>query len=287
MPHSPPPFGRRLERGEPGGYGSRRTSRAMPSPTGGAENNQRGISLIPRGGSPPATHTAASPHKADAGSAQRNTLPPLSLSRPTSNACDMPGIQAWQKPTVNKKHKAAVQQQAQNAAASGDGQDEIQARLYRVVNNSELKEERKREAKRAVKEACSKMASGNNPLAGLKPPPSCVACRGIHGSHHFLCQGKPGKQRRQSKNPVEQATREIIQRKLNKEWSDRTAMVCTRTCCTLNSARAAGERASHITCAPNLSYSNRMLTLYSLHLPSARVRPSRSKSLTVDWRLPF
>ena len=130
----------------------------------------------------------------------------------------MPGNRAWQKPSVNKKHKAAVQQQAQAvAAAAFAGGDDFHLKLRHVINISKMPEKRKADALRAVDEACGKLAAGNNPLLGLNPPPGCALCKGEHGAHHFLCLGRE----RQPKSSAEYALRQIILRKLNAEWSTR------------------------------------------------------------------
>ena len=59
------------------------------------------------------------------------------------------------------------------------------------ADKSALDEDRKRQARAAIDEASPKLASGANPLDGLKPPPSCSSCGGSHGgTHHFLCLGR-------------------------------------------------------------------------------------------------
>ena len=125
---------------------------------------------------------------------------------------------AWDKPTVNEKYKAERVRLARAAAAASSPADDFEAKLLHRVEQAGLKGDRAELGRQAVKEACAKLRAGDDPLSGLKPPPSCHACNtDEHGGHHFLCLRRA----RQPKG-VEKDVKQSLIASLNAEHRART-----------------------------------------------------------------
>ena len=122
---------------------------------------------------------------------------------------------AFDKPTVNECHKREVRLQVQRAAERDATQrSELAVELCSIVENSELDSKRKQHACKVIKHACDRLENGDNPLVGLRPPPSCTACAGnAHGTHHFLCMA-----RKLEPGAIEKKVRKTVLAKLGTAW---------------------------------------------------------------------
>ena len=94
---------------------------------------------------------------------------------------------AFVRPVCNKHHKQAVVADARSKAKADAARPGLETELYKRIAESGLDEGRAGDARAAVRQAIDKLEQNVNPLSGLSPPPSCVACAGSHRPHHFLC----------------------------------------------------------------------------------------------------
>ena len=92
--------------------------------------------------------------------------------------------------------------------------DALSQELCNIVETSKLDSRRKSHACKVIQHACERLNDGNNPLDGLRPPPSCAACAGnVHGTHHFLCLG-----RKLEPGAIERKVRQVVLTKLGSAW---------------------------------------------------------------------
>lgn len=121
---------------------------------------------------------------------------------------------AFDKPNVNSLHKCEVRKQAERLAAAGSRAIVMQAELRELstmIDESGLDAARKKDAVREVTKALAKLEKGDDPLAGLSPPPGCPPCHGAtSGTHFFLCQ-----KRTRQPGALERSCRDRVIRKLS------------------------------------------------------------------------
>ena len=95
---------------------------------------------------------------------------------------------AFDRPVCNKKFKQAVIVDARLKASTDAPRAGLETELYVLIAEStNLESARAADARAAVREAVNKLEQNENPLAGMKPPASCAACKGSHKPHYFLC----------------------------------------------------------------------------------------------------
>jgi len=122
---------------------------------------------------------------------------------------------AFEKPTCNSEHKSASQKEARRLAddASNTG-DTLASSLRMLVKQSGMTDERKAQASKEIVAVCAKLARGEQPLEGLRPPPKCGPCHGHTGqTHEFLCLA-----RKQQPAEPEKGVRATILSKIGAAW---------------------------------------------------------------------
>ena len=129
---------------------------------------------------------------------------------------------AFDKLTVNVQHKMAVREQARLVAdKSAATKDILKMSLREIVDaDDDFPSHRKRDVYVAIDQAMKKLGRSENPLDGLKPPPSCAPCHGhTGGTHHFLCES-----RKLQPTLVERRVRDAIRAKLTEFWKEWQAL---------------------------------------------------------------
>ena len=88
---------------------------------------------------------------------------------------------AFDKPSVNALHKEEVKRLAKLASANeSEPREGIEAELFARINESNMGEARKKDARDAVTHAVNKLLVNVDPLSGYSPPDSCRACTGAN-----------------------------------------------------------------------------------------------------------